>query len=256
MISKRDARERLTHPIQVANARIEWVSEVEAELPPDQCASPARPTRVEENRSDRAFLERIYGAHRADGVETVSSSWHFTPRDHSRAVKIVTTHTAVIPFLQGRWSVLGVDQVWTRPSGSSLGQTVQVHVFDYTANRMIDVRVENDRVTSVDERGIHEYPESPHEMAVAIELARLHPDLRDEVRDLVGHAILRVSSDLRDPSVVRRCMWVMFTDRDNPMRQLPTRYTALVDLGSMEVIACGPTPCNPVVVDDHDGTLS
>jgi hypothetical protein len=253
MVSKRDPRERLTHPLHVANAGIEWVGEVEAE-PPDQSASPERPSRAEENRSDRAFLERIYGAHRAGAVETVSSPWHFTPHDHARAVRIVTAHPALARFLQGRWSVLGVDQVLTKRSDSSIRQTVRVHVFDYTANRMVDVCVEDDQVTSVDERGIHEYPESPHEMATAISLARLHPDLRDEVRDLVGHAILRVPSDIRDPAVERRCMSVMFTDRDDPMRQLPTRYTALLDLGSMEVLASGPTPCNPAVVDDHDGT--
>jgi hypothetical protein len=256
VVSNRDARERMTHPLQTVNAGIAWVAEGETGATQDQEASAARAMREEENRSDRAFLERIYGADRDGCVETFSSSWHFTPLDHARAVKIVTAHPAVTPFLQGRWSVLGADQVWTRPSGSSVRQTVRVHVFDYTANRLIDVCVENDQVVSVDERGIHEYPESPHEMATAIDLARWHPDLRDAVRDLDGHAILRVPSDPRDPSVARRCMWVMFTDRNDPMRQLPTRYTALVDLGAMEVIMCGPSPCSQEVVNDHAETRS
>jgi hypothetical protein len=256
VISKRGAREHSSKPLQIVNARIEWVTEGKTEALQDQDANAAQAARVDETRSDRAFLERIYGAGQADGVETVSSSWHFTPHDHARAVKIAITHPAVTPFLQGRWSVLGADQVWTRPTASSVGQTVRVHIFDYTSNQMVDVCVENDQVTSVDQRGIHEYPESPHEMATAIELARLHPDLRDEVADLIGHAILRVPSESRDLSVERRCMWVMFTDRDDPIREMPTRYTALVDLGSMEVIACGATPCNTVVDDDHDGTRS
>lgn len=256
MIAKPEARERVTNPLQVANARIEWVSDGAPGATQDEEVSADRVRREEENRSDRAFLERIYGADRAHGVETVSSSWHFTPDDHARAVKIATAHPAVTPFLQGRWSVLGADQVWTRPSGASVAQKVRVHVFDYTENRLIDVCVENDQVVSVDERGVHEYPESPQEMGTAIELARWHPDLRDKVRDLVGHAILRVPSDPRDPSVARRCMWVMFTERDDPMRQLPTQYTALVDLGAMEVIMAGPTPCTSAVDDDHDGTRS
>jgi hypothetical protein len=213
--------------------------------------SAAQVAQEAQQQADRAFLERIYGAHGTGHVETFSSSWHFTPQDHARAVRIVTAHPAVTPFLQGRWSVLGADQVWQRGSGSSHGQTIHVHIFDYTGNRLIDVRVENDQVTSVDERGLHEYPESPHEMATAIDLARSHPDLRDAVRDLDGHAILRVSADRRHPSVMRRCMWVMFTDHDDPTRELLTQYVALVDIGAMEVIAWSPTPAPSRVDDGH-----
>jgi hypothetical protein len=203
--------------------------------------SAAQVAQEAQQQADRAFLERIYGAQATGHVEIFSSSWHFTPQDHARAVKIVTAHPAVTPFLQGRWSVLGADQVWQRWTGSSQGQIVHVHIFDYTGNRLIAVSVVNDQVTSVDERGIHEYPESPHEVGTAIDLARSHPDLRDAVRNLDGHAILRVSPDRRHPSVMRRCMWVMFTDHDDPTRELPTRYVALVDIGAMGVIAWGST---------------
>lgn len=214
----------------------------------EQDTGTAQAAREAQEEADRAFLERIYGVHPTGWIETFSSSWHFTPRDHARAVRIATVHHAVTPFLQGRWSVLGADQVW-QPAGFSDRQTVHVRIFNYTANRLIDVRIENDKVASVDERGIHEYPESPQEMATAIDLARSHPDLRDEVRDLEGHAILSVSPDPRDPSVLLRGMWVMFTDHDDPTRELPTQYAAFVDLGAMEVVASGPTPA-PAQVDD------
>jgi hypothetical protein len=256
MGSNRDTRRSPTVPIQIANAGIEWVAEAEPRATQKTSKSTKRAEREEENKSDRAFLERIFGADRSCCIEKFSSSWHFTPSAHARAVKIVTAHAAVTPFLQGRWGILGADQVYTRPSASSFVLTVRVHLFNYTSNRMLDIRVDNDQVVSLDERGVHEYPESPHEMACAIELARLHPDLRDEVRNLVGHAILRVPSGFRDPSPPRRCMWVMFTECDDPTRQLPTRYTALVDLGSMEVIACGATPCDHVVAVIRDETRS
>jgi len=212
----------------------------------------ARAAQEAQQQSDRALLEQVYGAHQPGAVQTFSTSWHFTPRDHARAVRIATVHPALTPFLQGRWGVLGADQVWQPSTAATLGQTVHVHIFNYTTNRLIAARIENDQVVSVDERGIHEYPESPQEIAAAISVARLHPGLRDAVRDLDGHAILRVSPDPQHPSEMRRCMWVMFTDRNDPLRELPTQYFALVDVGTMQVVASGPTPPPSQGDDGHD----
>ena len=215
-----------------------------------QDTSAARAAHETQQQSDRALLEQPSGAHRPGFVETFSTSWHFTPRDHARAIRRATAHPALIPFLQGRWSVLGADQLLQRSTSTPVGQTVHVHMFNYTTNRLIVVRLENDQVVSIDEREIHQYPESPQEKAAAIAVARLHPGLRDAVRELDGHAILSVSPDPRHPSEMRRCMWVMFTEPEDPMRELPTQYVALVDVGSMEVVAYGPTP--PPSRDDDD----
>lgn len=249
MGSKRDARKHPTDPLQVVNAGIEWAPDADP-IDPDSGGTAPAVAHADQVTSDRAFLERIFGVDRSCCVDSVSSSRHFTPQDHERSVKVATAHPAVAPFLDGRWAVLGADQVWTRSDASRARQSVRVHVFNYTSNDLIDVLVEDDRVTSVDQRGVYEYPESPQEMGTAIDLARAHPDLKDEVRDLVGHAILRVPSDARDPTTSHRCMWVIFTDHDEPVRQLPVRFTALVDLGSMEVVACGATLCDSTDAGD------
>jgi hypothetical protein len=212
--------------------------------------------RVETSPADRSFLERIYGAGCDGCVERYTSMWDFTHEDQARAVKAATSHSLVAPALEGRWSVLGADQVWTKTTARTRRQSVRVHIYNYTQTRMMDVLVEDDVVTSVDERGVHEYPESPQEIASAIEIARSHPALRDLVRDLVGHAILRVPIDEAEPSVARRCMWVMFTEPDDPTRELPTCAVALVDLGSMEVVGLRLDECAERDDDAREGVAS
>ena len=92
-------------------------------------------------------------------------------------------------------------------------------------------------------RGPHEYPESPIEMAQAVALARVAPNIKILVKEMVADAILQVPDDPHSPSYGHRCILVMFTDIDDPHRELPVQYSAMVDLRLQKVLAAGPTPC-------------
>lgn len=223
-------------PSQTVRAEIHWLPGVERSEPNPARIAELRHARHAENVASRVQLERVYGVGQRSRIETASSRSHFTPRDHSRIAKLVREHPSVQPLLTGRSNILGVDEVWTRSSAEAGDQTVRVHLFNYTTNQLIDVCVVNDQVTTVDQRGVHEYPESPFEVATAITLARRHPALQTSVAGLEGRAILRVPTDARSGLAGRRCMWVMFTERNDPSRELPVLRAALVDLGSSVVV--------------------
>jgi hypothetical protein len=109
-------------------------------------------------------------------------------------------------------------------------QRVRVYLFNYTSNHLVEVSVEDEHVVSVTLRASHEYPEAPIEMAQAIALARAAPELRDKAKTMAAHAILQVPDDPHGPSYAHRCILVMFTENDDPHRELPVQYSAMVDL--------------------------
>jgi hypothetical protein len=187
---------------------------------------------------------RILGATNARMVDSVSSESYFTVHDQRRSLQVALAHPEVRDLLNGRWEVLGCDLVRERGTSTQERHRARVCLFNYTTNRLIETYVADGCVLSVALRAPHEYPEAPIEMAQAIALARAHPQLQDEVRDLAAHAILQVPHDPHGPSYGHRCIWVMFTDQADRHRESPVRYSAMVDLRLQTVLAAGPTPCS------------
>jgi hypothetical protein len=111
-------------------------------------------------------------------------------------------------------------------------------------NQLIEACVDDEKVTSVSFKQPHEHPESPIEMAQAIALARAHPELGAKVKDLQAHAILQVCDDLRNASFGHRSMLVMFTEEADPHRELPVKWSALVDLNLQTLLTWGKAPCD------------
>jgi hypothetical protein len=119
-------------------------------------------------------------------------------------------------------------------------------LYNYTANELIEAFVEDGVVTSVRCGEPYEHPESPVEMAQAIGLASAHPQIRDKVKGLAAHAILRVPLDPSVPNYKHRCLLVMYTQQDDPYRELPVLLSALVDLCEQRVLVFGDCPCRGV----------
>lgn len=186
---------------------------------------------------------RIAGATNSRSVESVSSESHSTVIDRRHSVQVALAHPEVRDHLVGRWEVLGCDLVHERGLSARRRHRMRVCIFNYTENHLIEAYITEDSVDSVALRAPHEYPEAPIEMAQAISLARAHPDLRDKVQALVAHVILQVPNDPHGPSYGHRCMLVMFTGQDDPHRELPTHFSAMVDLRLQKVLVAGPTPC-------------
>jgi hypothetical protein len=81
-------------------------------------------------------------------------------------------------------------------------------------------------------------------MAQAIAIARAHPEVGRQVGELDAHAILSIPADLAGPNYGHRCLLVMFTEPDDPHRELPVLFSAVVDLCEQRVLAFGPCPCD------------
>jgi hypothetical protein len=233
--------ERKTTEAEPRHAGIKWAEGAGPSSDAGEMADPAD-MRDARRAADRAYLERVFGVAHPRSPRPYAASRSITRAERLRAIRLATTHPTVTPHLAGRWEVLGCDEIWAKHLLTSTRQVVRVYLFNYTTNRLYEVTVQDDRVTAVEPRGIHEYPESPGEMAMAIELARGDPLLGPEVWGLDGHAILRPSTLPDDPSTKRRCMWVMFTEPEEPARQMPTRHTALVDMTTLTVVAHSAAP--------------
>ena len=194
-------------------------------------------TPADEIDIEAGWPPRVPRAIKLRAIMPSSSPRHSTVHDRLRATKTALAHREVSERLSGRWELLGCHQECRRGGALEL----RVAVFNYTSNELIEACVVDDRVTSVAIRDAHEHPESPVEMAQAIGLARSDPAIADLVREMDAHAILQVPEDTE--SAGHRCMLVMFTDRADPHRELPVRYSALVDLALQKVIVSGPSPC-------------
>ena len=76
---------------------------------------------------------------------------------------------------------------------------------------MIEIYLEDKIIRSVTFKAPYEHPESPIEVAQAIELTRIHPSIKSIVECLDARAILYVPLNLHEPSYNHRCLHVMFT---------------------------------------------
>lgn len=113
---------------------------------------------------------------------------------------------------------------------------VRAHFFSYSANRIIEVCLDDLEVTAVAVKAPHEYPESPIEMAQAISVARNSPQLNGKVDGMDAHAILQVRADAFATGASTRCMLVIFTEKNDPTRELPVQYSAMVDLRAQSLM--------------------
>ncbi len=165
--------------------------------------------------------------------------------------KVALKHAEVVSHLAGRWETLGVHLVSHRDTPCQIDTRARVCFFNYTSNKLIEAYVEDGVVTSVRMGESYQHPEAPVEMAQAIALARVHPDIKDVVESLSAHAILRVPMDPSAPSYRHRCLLVMFTDQDDEHRELPVLFSALVDLCEQRVLAFSSCSCSSDVGQNH-----
>jgi hypothetical protein len=146
----------------------------------------------------------------------------------------VLEHRTVKKHLAGvRFEWIGVS-VLDEKEGE---ETMLAILYSYASNRAIEVRLgrEGEEIQDV---SVHAYqpPPTEEEIRQAVELARSHPRLTEEVGDdLVGTAILVSPSDPESPSFNHRQFDVRF---GCPSERLP-RFAAMVDLSREAVVRVG-----------------
>lgn len=146
-------------------------------------------------------------------------------------------------LLKGRWETLGAHLVSNRDVRGEVDLRVQVCFFNYTRNQLIEVTVDDGAVSKIRTGESFQHPEAPIEMAQAIGLARAHPKIRGSVPHLEAHAILSVPMDASAPNYLHRCLLVIFTEPYDPHREVPAKFSALVDLCDQTVVAFGECAC-------------
>ena len=164
------------------------------------------------------------------------------PLSQQRAyVAAARSDRRVKALLSGRCELLACHLM--NPKGRAPGQRcVRVCFANYTEGYLVEASMVDQRVVSVTRKPGHAHPEAPIEMAQAIAIARADPRLKTEVAGLQAHAILQVPHP-RSPHPEHRCLLVMFTEADDPHRESPTKFSAIVDLNLQQVITAGPCPC-------------
>lgn len=146
-------------------------------------------------------------------------------------------------LLGGRWEYLGCHQTEQRNYRHDGALHARLSFYNYTARHAIDVDMVNDEIVEV--RRLTDYmpPEGPIEIRQAIAMARADGRLKGKVEALDSHAILHSPTDPAHPLGGRRILWVVFSEPDDPRRELPARFTALVDLTEQKVVWAGEAPC-------------
>jgi hypothetical protein len=230
-------------PLRAVEAGLSWTPTQES--PASEARVPDTVHRIDQIHVKGGWPPRVLGATDVRQADSVSSRRYFTLHDQRLSLEAALAHPDVPDLLHGRWEVLGCDLVCERGMPRHVRHRVRVCLFNYTNNDLVEIYVEDGLAVSVTLRAPHEYPEAPIEMAQAIALARAVPELQATVKNMTAHAILQVPDDPHGPSYAHRCILVMFTDNDDPHRELPVQYSAMVDLRLQRVLASGPTPCAP-----------
>jgi hypothetical protein len=161
-------------------------------------------------------------------------------RDHLNSVKC---DPRVKRLLNGRWETLGCHLISQDTQNFIQEFRVRVCLFNYTTNQLIEVYLENKIVVSVSIMEPYEHPETPIEVVQAIGIIKSIRELRSIIEDLEGNGILRVPLDPHGPSYKHRCIHVIFTEKNDPFKELPVLFSAIVDLTTQKVIAFNTTPC-------------
>lgn len=146
-------------------------------------------------------------------------------------------------LLGGRWEYLGCHQTEQRNYRHDGALHARLSFYNYTARHAIDVDMVNDDIVEVLRRDDYMPPEGPSETKQAIAMARADARLRGKVEALDSHAILHSPAAPAHPLRGRRILWVVFSEPDDPRREMPARFTALVDLTEQVVVWAGEAPC-------------
>lgn len=237
----------------------------------DAGIAPAAPRETEQHSIPREILERanvrleydrfagwppkLRGHEQQQCLTASRADVTFDVEAQRRCREAALKHPEVVSNLVGRWETLGIHLVAHKDLACHVDYRARVCFYNYTTRLLVEAFIEDGVVTRVSASDSHAHPEAPIEMAQAIGLARAHPKLRREVENLAAHAILSISTDPAAPGYKHRCLWVMFTERDDVQREAPVLFTALVDLCDQRVIAPGKCSCCPDAGDkrhDHE----
>lgn len=146
-------------------------------------------------------------------------------------------------LLGGRWDYLGAHQTEQRNYRHDGALHVRLSFYNYTARHAIDVHVVDDDIVEVRRLDHYMPPEAPNEIRQAIAMACADARLKGKVDALDSHAILQSPTDPAHPLRGRRILWVVFSEPDDPRREMPARFTALIDLTEQKVVSAGEAPC-------------
>ena len=183
---------------------------------------------------------------RAVAPRTLTPLRPLTVLDRSREARLrrrALHDPRIQALLGGRWEYLGCHQTDQRSYRHDGALHARLSFYNYTARYAIDVDLVNDDIVAVARRDDYMPPEGPSEMAQAIATARADARLRGKVESLDSHAILQSPADPAHPLRGRRILWVVFSEPDDPRREMPARFTALVDLTEQDVLWAGEAPC-------------
>lgn len=183
---------------------------------------------------------------RAQAPRTLTPLRPLTVLDRSREHRLrrrALHDPRIQALLGGRWDYLGCHQTEQRNYRHDGALHARLSFYNYTARHAIDVDMVNDDIVEVFRRDDYMPPEGPGEMKQAIAMARADARLSGKVEALDAHAILQSPADPAHPLRGRRILWVVFSEPDDPRREMPARFTALVDLTEQEVLWAGEAPC-------------
>lgn len=183
---------------------------------------------------------------RAMAPRTLTPLRPLTVLDHGREHRLrrqALHDPRIQALLGGRWDYLGCHQTEQRNYRNDGALHARLSFYNYTARQAIDVELVNDDIVEIVRRDDYMPPEGPGEMTQAIAMARADARLRGKVEVLDAHAILQSPADPAHPLCGRRTLWVVFSEPDDPRREMPARFTALVDLTGQQVVWAGAAPC-------------
>ncbi|GGW87837.1 hypothetical protein [Streptomyces galilaeus] len=175
-------------------------------------------------------------------VDVRPSPVSFNFSDWTHYLTVALAHPEVKSLLQGSFVWLGCHLLGTRNPTNPM--QVLVCLRNPSTGQIIDVRISGNSVESVTTKEPWEHPESPSEMAAAIDMVKNHPKHAPHIVGLQAHAIVRVPNDPKIASYRHRCMYVMFTKPEDPHVERLVCYAVLVDLDTQTIVAARSTPCS------------
>ncbi|MGW3911478.1 hypothetical protein ACWEBX_08100 [Streptomyces sp. NPDC005070] len=187
----------------------------------------------------RGWIPQLAG--NSTPVDVVSSLPSYTFADWERYLQIAVSHPDVREILSDGFVWLGCHLLTAR--GVEAPVQVLVALRRPTSAQVVEVAISGETVVSVTLKEPWEHPESPTEMATAIDLIASHPDYGPIVAGLTGHAILRVPNAPHEHSNGHRCLNVMFTESDDQFVERLVCFSALVDIQTRQLIATRKSPC-------------
>ncbi|MFC4464653.1 hypothetical protein ACFPH6_08800 [Streptomyces xiangluensis] len=208
--------------------------------------APVQPPPALGNGDNELIFDRSKGwppqlAGNSTPVGVTPSPLPYTFADWERYLRIAVSHSEVKGLIDDGFIWLGCHLLKTRAEESPV--QVLVALRNPTAAEIIEVKISGEAVSGIEFKAPWHHPESPTEMATAIELVTSHPEHGQAVAGLIPHAILRVPDAPNEPSNGHRCLHVMFTQADDRFVERLVCFSALVDLQTRQVVATRKSPC-------------